>query len=58
MGNLLVKIQERLEELNGRCSGNDASATDIAEYAANIEYRQCLNELGLTPEDLMEGGTI
>lgn len=58
MGNLLVKIQERLEDLSGRCSGNDAAATDIAEYAANIEYRQCLSELGLTPEDLMEGGTI
>lgn len=57
MGNLLVKMEERLRELEGRCSGNDAAATDIAEYAANIEYRQCLNELGLTPEDL-EGGEI
>lgn len=57
MGRLVVSRETRLEEINARCSGNDAGLSDVAEYAAYIEYRMCLTDLGMTEDDL-EGGEM
>lgn len=58
MGNIAVSVQEQLDQANGRAGMQSAQNADLTEVVADMQYRQCLSELGLTPEDLMEGGTI
>jgi len=57
MGKLVVSLQEQIDTANGRAAMIGNQNDDLTEYVAEIEYRQCLSELGLTPEDL-EGGTL
>ena len=52
MGNIVVSLQEQIDTSNGRAALIGNQNDDLTEYVAEIEYRQCLNELGLTPEDL------
>lgn len=58
MGNIVVSVQKQLDQANGRAGMQSAQNADLTEVVADIQYRQCLSELGLTPEDLMEGGNI
>jgi hypothetical protein len=58
MGNIAVSVQKQLDQANGRAGMQSAQNADLTEVVADIQYRQCLSELGLTPEDLMEGGNI
>ena len=58
MGNIAVSVQGQLDQANGRAGMQSAQNADLTEVVADMQYRQCLSELGLTPEDLMEGGTI
>ena len=52
MGKLVVSLQEQIDTANGRAAMIGNQNDDLTEYVAEIEYRQCLSELGLTPEDL------
>ena len=52
MGNLVVSLQKQLDQANGRAAMIGNQNDNLTEYVAEIEYRQCLSELGLTPEDL------
>lgn len=58
MDNIVVSIQKQLDQANGRAGMQSAQNADLTELVADMQYRQCLAELGLTPEDLMEGGNI
>lgn len=58
MENIVVGIQKQLDLANGRAGMQSAQNADLTEVVADMAYRQCLAELGLTPEDLMEGGNI
>jgi hypothetical protein len=55
MDNIVVSIQKQLDLANGRAGMQSAQNADLTELVADMQYRQCLSELGLTPEDLMEG---
>ena len=52
MGNIAVSVQKQLDQANGRAAMIGNQNDNLTEYVAEIEYRQCLSELGLTPEDL------
>lgn len=52
MGKLVVSLQEQIDAANGRAAMIGNQNDSLTEYVAEIEYRQCLSELGLTPEDL------
>lgn len=58
MESIVVGVQKQLDQANGRAGVQSAQNADLTEVVADMQYRQCLSELGLTPEDLMEGGTI
>jgi hypothetical protein len=58
MENIVVGVQKQIDLANGRAGMQSAQNADLTEVVADMQYRQCLSELGLTPEDLMEGGTI
>jgi len=45
--------------VNARTAEMSVEAADLMEHAAELEYRLCLTELGLTENDLLEGdGTL
>jgi len=52
MGKLVVSLQEQIDTANGRAAMQSAQNADLTEVVADMQYRQCLSELGLTPEDL------
>lgn len=52
MGNLVVSVQKQLDQANGRAGMIGNQNDNLTEYVADLAYRQCLSELGLTPEDL------
>ncbi len=52
MRNLVVSLQKQLDQANGRAGMQSAQNADLTEVVADMQYRQCLSELGLTPEDL------
>lgn len=58
MESIVVDVQKQLDQANGRAGMQSAQNADLTEVVADMQYRQCLSELGLTPEDLMEGGNI
>lgn len=58
MESIVVGVQKQLDQANGRAGMQSAQNADLTEVVADMQYRQCLAELGLTPEDLEEGGTI
>lgn len=58
MDNIVVSVQKQLDQANGRAGMQSALNADLTEVVADMEYRQCLSELGLTPDDLAEGGNI
>lgn len=58
MESIVVGVQKQLDQANGRAGMQSAQNADLTEVVADMQYRQCLSELGLTPEDLMEGGNI
>jgi hypothetical protein len=52
MGNIVVSVQEQINETNGRHGLQSVMNSEMIELVADMQYRQCLSELGLTPEDL------
>ena len=53
MGNIAVSVQKQLDQANGRAGMQSAQNADLTEVVADMQYRQCLSELGLTPDDLI-----
>ena len=53
MENLVVSLQKQLDQANGRAAMIGNQNDNLTEYVAEIEYRLCLSELGLSPDDLI-----
>ena len=53
MGSILVSVQEQINETNSRHGSQSIINSEMVELVADIQYRQCLSELGLTPDDLI-----
>jgi len=53
MGKIVVSVQEQINETNGRHGLQSVMNSEMIELVADMQYRQCLSELGLSPDDLI-----
>jgi hypothetical protein len=53
MGKIVVSVQEQINETNGRHGLQSVMNSEMVELVADMQYRQCLSELGLSPDDLI-----